>query len=194
MEKLFDTSKLFYDRLLKSMFRHVPKNEIDKIIDAGSGKISASILLKYFPKANVDAIIHPGDNRKKNPLESNIGSDRLEIVEADICKNCFRKQYDLCLVHLTLGEALNFGNSFESLFGSIMDIRSRYFVVVDVLDDPSVHFRYMEAYWKERGFEVLKKKVLINPHPEHYPKVKYDKYKLEYDDKHYVGYILKKIK
>jgi len=79
-------------------------------------KLSLAILLKYFPTATVDAIIYPGDNRKKNPLENAIGSERLDVIEADICKNTFMKNYDLCCVLLTLGEAQKFGNSFEDLF------------------------------------------------------------------------------
>lgn len=193
MEKLFNTSKSIYDKCLKKMFAYLKNEKIEKIIDAGSGKVSASILLKYFPNATVDAIIHPGDNRKKNPLETAIGSKRLEIVEADICKTCFRRKYDLCLVHLTLGEALNFGNSFESLFGQLMDIRSKYYIIFDVLDDPCVHYRYMEEFWKERGYKVLKRKVFKNPKPEHYPKVKYDKYKLEFDTNHFVSYLIEKL-
>ena len=143
MEKLFDTSKSIHDKIVKKMIKLVDYAQFKKIIDAGSGKTSASILLKYFPKAQVDAIVYPGDNRKKNPLENAIGSDRLEIVEADICKSCFRKKYELCLAHLTLGEAHNFGNHFSDLFHQIMDIKARYYLIVDIMEDPAVHFRYM---------------------------------------------------
>ena len=103
------------------------------------------MLLKYFPKANVDAVVYPGDNRKKHPLETAIESDRLELVEADICTTCFRKKYDLCLVHLTLGEAHNFGNHFSDLFHQIMDIKAKYFVIVDILEDPNA-FRIVAWY------------------------------------------------
>ena len=190
MEKLFDTSGLIHDKAIKSMIKPLKNVEIKKIIDAGSGKTSASIMLKYFPTAKVDAVIYPGDNRKKNPLESAIGSNRLDVIEADICKTCFRKKYDLCLVLLTLGEAHNFGNHFSDLFHQIMDIRAKYFIIYDILEDPAVHYRYMEQYFKEKGFKLIKKKKFRNPNPEHYPKVKYDKYKLEFDSKHYVGYLL----
>lgn len=193
MENLFDTSGLIHDKAFKTMFKALKGEEIEKIIDAGSGKISASILLKYFPTATVDAIIYPGDNRKKNPLENAIGSDRLEVIEADICKNNFMKNYDLCCVLLTLGEAQKFGNSFEDLFHHIMDIKARYFIVYDVLEDPCVHFRYMEHYFREKGFKLIKKKIFKNPNPEHYPKVKFEKYKLEYDSKHFVGYLVKNL-
>ena len=190
MEKLFDTSGLIHDKTIKSMIKPLKNVEIKKIIDAGSGKTSASIMLKYFPNAQVDAVIYPGDNRKKNPIESAIGSNRLEVIEADICTTCFRKKYDLCLALLTLGEAHNFGNHFSDLFHQLMDIRAKYFIIYDILEDPAVHYRYMEQYFKEKGFKLIKKKKFRNPHPEHYPKVKYDKYKLEFDSKHYVGYLL----
>lgn len=193
MEKLFNTSKLIHDKIIKQMIKPLKNEEIKQIIDAGSGKVSASILLKYFPNAHLDAVIYPGDGRKKNPLQTAIGSNRLEIVETDICSSCIRKKYDLTLAHLVLGEATNFGNAFEKLFHQIMDIRSRYFVLVDVLEDPCVHFRYIEQYLKEKGFKVLKKKKFRNPHPEHYPKTKLDKYKLEYDSKHYMAYLIEKI-
>ena len=41
--------------------------------------------------------------------------------------------------------------------------------------------------------KIVKKKKFRNPNPEHYPKVKFDKYKLEYDSKHYVGYLIEKV-
>ena len=193
MEKLLDTSGNVHDKIIKTMTKRLNREEFKKIIDAGSGKTSASILLKYFSKAQVDAIIYPGDNRKKNPLQHAIGSDRLEIVEADICKECFRKKYDLCLAHLTLGEAHNFGNHFSDLFHQLMDIKAKYFVIIDIFEDPAVHFRYMEQYFKEKGFKIIKKKKFKNPNPEKYPKVKYDKYKLEFVSKHYLAYLVEKL-
>jgi len=193
VENLFDTSKLIHDKAIKKLIKYLKGAEINNIVDAGSGKTSASILLKYFPNAIVDAIIYPGDNRKKNPLENAIGSDRLEVIEADICKNTFPKNYDLCLVLLTLGEAQLFGNSFQDLFHHIMDINARFFIVYDIWEDPCVHFRYMEQYFKEKGFKLIKKKLFKNPNPEHYPKNFVDKYKLEFDSKHFVGYLVERI-
>jgi len=193
LEKLFNTSGSIHDKIIKSMTKGLNKQEIKKIIDAGSGKTSASCLLKYFPSAKVDAIVFPGDNRKKNPLTSTIGSNRLEIQETDICVTAFKRKYDLCCAHLTLGEAQLFGNSFENLFHHIMDINAKYFLFVDILEDPSVHFRYLEQWLKEKGYKILKKKKFKNPNPEHYPKVKHDKYKLEFDSKHYLAYLVERI-
>lgn len=193
VEKLFNTSKSIHDKIFKTLIKPLKNVEIKQIIDSGSGKTSASILLKYFPTAHVDAVIYPGDNRKKNPLQTAIGSNRLDVVEADICSSCIRKRYDMCLAHLVLGESSNFGNSFENLFHQIMDLRAKYFVVIDIWEDPCVHFRYIEQYWKEKGFRILKKKKFRNPKPEHYPKTKLDKYKLEFDSKHYMGYLIEKL-
>ncbi|MBE5740919.1 MAG: hypothetical protein E7351_00065 [Clostridiales bacterium] len=190
MEKLVDTSKTIHDKIVKTMIKSLKNVEIKKVIDAGSGKTSASILLKYFPNALVDAVVYPGDNRKKNPLENAIGSNRLEIVEADMCKTCIRKKYDFCLAHLILGEAHNFGNHFSDLFHQVMDLKSKYYLIVDILEDPAVHFRYVEQYLKEKDFKILKKKKFRNPNPEHYPKSKYDKYKLEFDSKHFLAYLV----
>lgn len=193
MEKLFNTERIIHDKITKKMIARIDYSNFKKVIDAGSGKISASICLKYFPNAEVDAIVYPGDNRKKNPLQSAIGSNRLEIVEADICKSCFRKKYDFCMVQLTLGEAHRFGNHFSDLFHQIMDIKSKYFLITDILEDPAVHYRYMEQYLKEKGFKIIKKKRFKNPEPEQYPKIKYDKYKLSFVSKHYVSYLIEKI-
>lgn len=193
MERLFDTSHMVQDKAFKVLSKRLKKENIKHIVDAGSGKMSASILLKYFPEAMVDAIIYPGDNRKKNPLENAIGSNRLEVIEADMCSTPIKANYDLCAVLLTLGEAQKFGNYFENLFHHIMDIKARYFVILDVLEDPCVHFRYIEQYLKEKGFKIITKRKFRNPHPEHYPKVKYDKYKLEYTSKHFVGYLIKRL-
>ena len=93
-----------------------------------------------------------------------------------------------------MGEAHNFGNHFSDLFHQIMDIKAKYFVIVDILEDPNVHYRYINQYLKEKGFKVLKKKKFKNPNPEHYPKVKFDKYKLEFDSKHYLGYLIERNK
>ena len=193
MEKLYDTKNSIHDKAIKFLIKKLKNVEIKKIIDAGSGKTSASIMLKYFPTAQVDAIIHPTDKRKKNPLETVINSNRLEIIEADIVKSCFRRKYDLCLIHMTLGEATLFNNSFENLFHQLMDIRSKYFIIYDIFEDPCVHYRYIEQYLKEKGFKILTKKKFRNPHPEHYPKVKFDKYKLEFDSKHYIGYLIERV-
>lgn len=193
MENLFNTKGLIHDKIVKTMVKPLKNVEIKKVIDAGSGKTSASLLLKYFNGAHVDAVIYPGDNRKKNPLENAISSNRLEIVEADICTSCFRKKYDLCLAHLLLGEAHNFGNHFSDLFHQLMDIKAKYFLIIDIFEDPAVHYRYMEQYFKEKGFKIIRKKKFRNPNPEHYPKVKCDKYKLEFDSKHYIAYLVEKI-
>jgi len=193
MEKLYNTAGSIHDKIIRVMVKPLLKQEIKKIIDAGSGKTSASCLLKYFADAKVDAVVFPGDNRKKNPLTSAIGSTRLSVKEADICSTKFTGKYDLCLAHLTLGEAHNFGNHFSDLFHHIMDINSKYFLFVDILEDPSVHFRYLEQWLKEKGYKILKKKKFKNPNPEHYPKVKHDKYKLEFDSKHYLAYLVERI-
>ena len=194
MENLFNTSKLIDEKVVKTLIKPLKNAEIKHIIDAGSGKVSASMMLKFFPTASVDAIIFPGDKRKINPLSSAVGSKRIEIIEADICSATIRKNYDLCLIHKTLGEATNFGNSFENLFHRLMDLNAKYFVIVDIWEDPCVHYRYIEQYLKEKGFKILNKKKFKNPNPEHYPKVKFDKYKLEFDSKHYMGYLIEKLK
>ena len=133
MEKLFDTSKSIHDKVVKTMIKKVESSSVKKVLDAGSGKTSASILLKYFPMAQVDAVVFPGDNRKKNPLENAIGSDRLEIIETNLCTACIRKKYDVCMAHLLLGEAHNFGNHFSDLFHQLMDIKAKYFLIIDIL-------------------------------------------------------------
>ena len=193
MEHLVNTGHLVQDKAVKKLIKKIKGEEIKKMIDAGSGKNSASILLKYFPNAELDAIIYPGDNRKKNPLQSTIGSERMNIIELDMCRSCIRKKYDLCLAMLTLGEAQNFGNHFETLFHRIMDVRAKYFILFDIWEDPCVHYRYIDEYLREKGFKVLVKKKFRNPHPEHYPKVKFDKYKLEFDSKHYMAYLIKNL-
>ena len=191
MEKLLELDGSIHHKITKRMIKPLKNVYISKIIDAGSGKTSASLMLEFFPTCSVQAVIYPGDNRKKNPLSNAITSKRLEITEADICTAEFKRKYDLCFVHLSLGEALNFGNPFESLFHHIMAIKAKYFLIVDVLEDPCVHYRYIEQWLKEKNYKVILKKIFRNPHPEHYPKVAYDKYKLEFDSKHYVAYLIR---
>ena len=59
MEKLVDTSKSIHDKIIRVMTKKLNRDEFRKVIDAGSGKISASIALKYFTRAMVDAVIFP---------------------------------------------------------------------------------------------------------------------------------------
>ena len=48
VEKLFNTEGLIHDKIVKNLIKPLKNVEVKKIIDAGSGKTSASVLLKYF--------------------------------------------------------------------------------------------------------------------------------------------------
>ncbi len=54
--------------------------DISLILDAGSGKTSLSTIISCFPKASVDAIVYPGDERKLKTIR-NMQSDKVNVVE-----------------------------------------------------------------------------------------------------------------
>jgi predicted RNA methylase len=143
-----------HSMLLERSFSHIPGN-IQKILDAGSGKTSLSILCNYYKTAEIDAIIFPGDTRKRNSITENIFSERVNLMELDICKGSIIQNYDLTLAHLLLGEALKWGNNVETLLEKLLCIDSEYFVIYDYKEDDTINYSYVENYFKESGHTVV---------------------------------------
>ena len=81
MENLFDTSKSIHDKIVKTMIKPLARVEIKKIIDAGSGKTSASVLLKYFQNAQVDAIIFLATIERKTQLKAILVLKELRLLK-----------------------------------------------------------------------------------------------------------------
>ncbi|MDO5569142.1 MAG: hypothetical protein Q4G04_03430, partial [bacterium] len=128
-------------------------NNIEKILDAGSGKSSLYALTEYY-KTCIDAIVYPGDNRKIDSIKSNINK-QYNLIEIDICKNNITKKYDLVLAHLLLGEAMKWNNKFELLLEKLLNINSKYYIIYDFLEDISIDYNYLENYLLHNNFEIV---------------------------------------
>jgi hypothetical protein len=169
--------------LLGRSFSHIFGN-IQKILDAGSGKTSLSILCNYYKTAEIDAIIFPGDTRKKNSIIENDFQERVNLMELNICKNNIIDNYDLVLAHLLLGEALKWNNNVETLLEKLLCIESKYFVIYDYKEDDTINYSYVENYFKENGYTIVCKDEQIKQIPQKF---------VTFVGKTYISYVIKKI-
>lgn len=124
-----------------------------RILDAGSGKTSLSTIISCFPKASVDAIVYPGDERKLKTIRG-MQSDQVNVVEWDICDTPIPAHYDLVVAHLLLGEASKFGNAFQDLLQNVLSIQSRYYIIIDYLEDPKVDADAIRTYCEAANLKV----------------------------------------
>lgn len=142
-------------------------DNINKILDAGSGRTSLNYLISKYPNAEIDAVVYPGDNRKINSIKENV-SGKYNLKELDICKDDIDGTYDLVLAHLLLGEASKFNNDFKDLFHKLMCINSKYFLIYDFKEDPKVDFDYINKYIKVNGFEYLDSSRFFKSEPQQF--------------------------
>lgn len=156
-EKYVDISNTEHYILLSKIFTKIETLKINNILDAGSGKTSLSILLKCFPNSNIDAIVYYNDKRKMHSIKENIISNRFNLVEKDICKDNISKKYELVLAHLLLGEATKWGNTFTDLLENLSKIDSKYFAILDLKEDPSVDYNYLEQFIENNSFKIIVK-------------------------------------
>lgn len=153
---------------------------INRILDAGSGKTSLSYLVNKYPAAMIDAIVYPGDKRKINSIKENV-TGNYNLIELDLCKDKINETYDLVLAHLLLGEATKFGNDFKDLLHNLLQINSKYFIIYDFLEDDTIDYRYMENYLLENGFNVIKKIL--------FKKIEEQQFS-NFIGKNYIGYLI----
>lgn len=104
-------------------------------------------------------------------------------MELDLCNQIPDKKYDLVLAHLLLGEAEKFQNSYKNLLQNLLKIQSDYFIVYDILEDPSIDYNYLEDLLERNHFAFLEKII--------FPKEKVDNYP-NFIAENYVAYLLKK--
>lgn len=156
-ETLIDLTDSEHMILLNALFGMIVSNgsTVEKILDAGSGKTSLSVLLGYFKNAHIDAIIFPGDDRKSKSIKKFIISDRYTLTEEDICSTAVVGGYDLVLAHLLLGESVKWGNKFPDLLNRLLKINSKYFIIYDIKEDPSVDFDYIHNYALSNDFKIV---------------------------------------
>ena len=139
--------------------------QISRILDAGSGKTSLSTIISCFPRASVDAIVYPGDERKLKTIRS-MQSDQVNVVERDICDTPIPDHYDLVVAHLLLGEASKFGNTFQALLQNLLSIQSRYYIIIDYLEDPAVDADTIRTYCESVDLKVRKYVCAENSEPQ----------------------------
>ncbi len=152
----------------------------DFILDAGSGKSSLSFLTNKFD-CMIDAIVYPGDNRKIESIKENISSSNYNLIECDIISENIDKSYDLVLSHLLLGEASKYGNDLVVLLDSLLKIKSKEYIIIDILEDPLIDCRLIEEYLKKND-KVFTKQIILASEEE-----KYD----EFIFKNFVIYIIR---
>ena len=139
--------------------------DISHILDAGSGKTSLSTIISCFPKASVDAIVYPGDERKLKTIR-NMQSDKVTVVEQDICDTPIPAHYDLVVAHLLLGEASKFGNAFQDLLQNLFSIQSRYYIIIDYLEDPKVDADAIRTYCEAANLKIQEDVCAENTEPQ----------------------------
>ena len=151
--------------ILRKFLSDLTAADIRRILDAGSGKTSLSAILSCFPKASVDAVVYPGDERKLKMIRS-MQSDQVNVVERDICDTPIPAHYDLVVAHLLLGEASKFGNAFPDLLRNVLSIQSRYCIVIDYLEDPKVDADAIRTYCEAANLKVLEYVCAENAEPQ----------------------------
>lgn len=151
--------------ILRKFLSDLSIADIGHIIDTGSGKTSLSTIISCFPKASVDAIVYPGDERKLKTIR-NMQSDKVNVVEWDICDTPIPAHYDLVVAHLLLGEASKFGNSFQDLLQNLFSIQSRYYIIIDYLEDPKVDADAIRTYCEAANFKVQEYICAENTEPQ----------------------------
>lgn len=171
-----------HTELLSELFSYLEKSNIINILDAGSGKTSLNNLIRNFPDANIDAIIYYNDERKKFSINENVKSQNYKLIEMDIVKDSITKKYDLVLAHLLLGEALKFGNNFKSLFDKLLEIETKYIIIVDIKEDISIDYEYLEDKLN-KNYKILTKIEIKKNNSQNFD---------DFIAQNYIGYVIKK--
>jgi trans-aconitate methyltransferase len=140
-----------HKEVLKRLFADFDKNHVYKILDAGSGRTSLSFLTKRFPKSNVEAMIYPGDERKKKGIVESVRAKNYFLNEVDIRAFKQTKQFDIVLAHLLLGEATKFKNKFADILRALFKIKTKYLVIIDIANDVEVDFPAILRSIKRNG-------------------------------------------
>ena len=151
--------------ILKDLLQNLSTHNISHILDAGSGRASLSTIISSFPKASVDAIVYPDDERKLCTIRD-MQSDQVIVVEQDICETPVTAHYDLVVAHLLLGEASKFGNTFQELLQRLLSIQSRYYIIIDYLEDPAVDADAIHTYCESVDLKVWKYICAENSEPQ----------------------------
>lgn len=167
---------------LKIINELLEEKEYLNILDLGSGKTSLGILLNRFPNSNIDGICYPGDNRKLDSIKANCKGS-YNLIEMDICKEQPKKEYDMVLCHLLLGEALKFGNNIEDMLNGIFKINTKEIYIIDYLEDVDIDFNLVKNIAEKNNFKIEKEIIVEKENEEIYTK---------FVGRNYIGLLLRK--
>ena len=142
--------------LLEELFHLLQDKKMSKILDAGSGRTSLRAISKAFPDVQVDAVVYPGDDRKLQSIEPLL-TDKIQVLERDICQTSIEGKYSLVVAHLLLGEVEKFGNEFQDLLEKLLAIESQYFIIIDYVEDPVVDERMIGKVCEKNPYKIVKK-------------------------------------
>lgn len=181
MEKYLNLKNSEHLELISHIVKDIDKKEIKKVLDAGSGKTSLSILLQLFPSSEIDAIVFYNDFRKINTIKESVESLRYTLTEKDICKDYIDKEYDLILAHLLLGEAAKWGNKFKDLLANLIKIKCKYLIIYEIKEDPSIDYKTIETTLSNK-FAIIKKEEISKKFPQEYEK---------FTSRTYIAYLFK---
>jgi len=136
-----------HSTILKDLLVDFDNGKELKILDLGSGRTSLSFLTNLFKNSIINAIIYPGDERKKTGIINNVKANNYVLEEIDI-NNCVQKsEFDIVLAHLFLGEAKKFSKEpFSKTLDSLFKIRTKYLAIVEIANDPSVDYALLSEY------------------------------------------------
>ena len=93
-------------------------------------------------------------------------SNKVNVVEWDICNTPVPAHYDLVVAHLLLGEASKFGNAFQDLLQNVLSIQSRYYIIIDYLEDPKVDADVIRSYCEGANLKIQKYTCVENSEPQ----------------------------
>jgi hypothetical protein len=139
---------------------------VRRILDAGSGRTSLSVLCRIFPGAAIDAIVYPGDERKKQSIRtSSLNMKKVMVLEQDLCVWRNAPTYDLIVAHLLLGEATKFGHTLQELLYGLLNIPGDRLLIVDYPDDPDIDVNLIHCILSENGWETTAGYLADNEEP-----------------------------
>jgi trans-aconitate methyltransferase len=141
-----------HKNLFEKLFRNFNKEKKYKILDLGTGRTSLFLLNNQFPKSEIQAIVHPEDERKISGIQESIKSGNFTLKKVDIFNYSPSIKHDLVVSHLLLGEATKFSKEpFEKMVEKIFQIDTDYLIIIDILQDMDVDYRIILEHISKKG-------------------------------------------
>jgi len=132
----------------------------------GTGRTSLSLLLEAFPSVRIQAVTHPGDERKIAGIREHIPEGNFDLVLADLATWTPETLFELVLAHQFLGEATHHNSrvTFRQMADRIFELSGKYAVIFDYVEDPGIDWEYVIRRSREWG-RVLMDKTYVRSEP-----------------------------